>query len=146
MYSLRFRIAQWVFRNRRIAWALFAAITAFFAVGLRDVQIKTIFSDLLPKTDPYVQVFNDHRNFGNPLTMTIMVKRKDGPPGAEGAGYEKTIYNQETLAKIWQLTRDIDLAIQQNLKSSVRVAVHGGYPSPFSNCRSLSATRPASTL
>ena len=109
MYSLRFRIAQWVFRNRRIAWAFFAATTAFFAVGLRDVQIKTIFSDLLPKTDPYVQVFNDHRNFGNPLTMTIMVKRKDGPPDAAGGGYEKTIYNPETLAKIWQLTRDIDL-------------------------------------
>ncbi|MFP6680557.1 MAG: MMPL family transporter, partial [Gammaproteobacteria bacterium] len=63
-----------------------------------NVEIRTIFNDLLPVDDPFVQVFFDHRNFGNPLTMSIMVKRKDGD-----------IYNRETLKKIHQLTRDIDL-------------------------------------
>jgi hypothetical protein len=52
----------------------------------------------LPRDDPFVQVFFDHRNFGNPLTMSIMVKRKEGD-----------IYNPETLAKVYKLTRDIDL-------------------------------------
>ncbi len=82
-----------------ISLGILMAITAFFVVGLRDVQIKTIFSDLFPKNHPFVQTYKDHPNFGNPLTIVLMVKRKDGD-----------IYNAETLAKIWRMTRDIDLA------------------------------------
>lgn len=99
MLSLRFHISHWVMAHRRISWGIFAAITLFFAAGLPRVQLKTVFSDLLPKDDPFVQVFKDHPNFGNPLTMTIMVKRKNGD-----------IYNAETLNKVWQLTREVDLA------------------------------------
>ena len=99
MHSLRFRIAAWVMKHRALAWVAFALITAFFAAGLRNVELRTIFSDLLPADDPFVQVFKDHPNFGNPLTVTVMVKRKSGD-----------IYNHETLAKVWKLTRDIDLA------------------------------------
>ncbi|MGH8445423.1 MAG: efflux RND transporter permease subunit [Solimonas sp.] len=99
MESFRFRIASLVMRHRGLTALLFALITAFFAVGLRNVELKTIFSDLLPKDDPFVQVYKDHPNFGNPLTFTIMIQRKDGD-----------IYNAETLAKVWQLTRDVDLA------------------------------------
>ncbi|MDR3417901.1 MAG: MMPL family transporter [Nevskia sp.] len=99
MQSMRYRIARWVMQHRGTTAALFVAVTAFFGAGLRNVELKTIFSDLLPKDDPYVQVFKDHPNFGNPLTVTLMVKRKDGD-----------IYNAETLGKLWQLTRDIDLA------------------------------------
>ena len=82
-------------------WAsllVIAAITAFFAVGLSRVELRTIFTDLLPKNHPFVQTYKDHPNFGNPLTVTMMVKRKDGD-----------IYNPETLQKVWNLTRDIDL-------------------------------------
>src|ERR1700757_817688 len=99
MNSLRYRIARWVMSHRAGTAVFFAVITAFFAVGLRNVQLKTIFSDLLPKDDPFVQVFKDHPNFGNPLTVTLMVKHKSGD-----------IYNATTLGKVWQLTRDIDLA------------------------------------
>lgn len=70
----------------------------FFAFGLRHVELRTIFSDLLPKSHPFVQTYTDHPNFGNPLTLTIMVKRKDGD-----------IYNPETLQKVWDITREIDL-------------------------------------
>jgi len=86
-------------RHRVLVAGIFVLVTGFFCAGLRNVELKTIFSDLLPKDDPYVQVFKDHPNFGNPLTVTLMVKRKDGD-----------IYNAETLAKVWKLTRDIDLA------------------------------------
>ena len=99
MQSLRFRIAAWVMAHRGMMALVFFIITAFFAAGLRSVELKTIFSDLLPKDDPFVQVFKDHPNFGNPLTITLMIKRKNGD-----------IYNPETLGKVWQLTRDVDLA------------------------------------
>ncbi|HKY93549.1 MAG TPA: MMPL family transporter [Nevskiaceae bacterium] len=99
MYSLRFRIARWVVHHRAVSLVFFALVTAFFAAGLPRVQLQTIFSDLLPKDDPFVQVFKDHPNFGNPLTMEVMIKRKTGD-----------IYNAETIAKVWKFTRDIDLA------------------------------------
>jgi predicted RND superfamily exporter protein len=97
--SFRFRLAAWIIRHRTLGWIFFAAVTAFFAAGLRNVELRTIFSDLLPKDDPFVEVFSDHPNFGNPLTITVMLKRKNGD-----------IYNAETLAKVWQMTRDIDLS------------------------------------
>jgi predicted RND superfamily exporter protein len=99
MLPTRFRIARWVMSHRRLTWGFFVGLTAFFAVGLHGVALKTIFSDLLPKDDPFVQAFKDHPNFGNPLTITLMIKRKHGD-----------IYNPQTLDKAWQLTRDIDLA------------------------------------
>jgi predicted RND superfamily exporter protein len=109
MYGLRLRFARWVLGHRRAALWVFALITLAFACGLPRVQLRTIFSDLLPQDDPFVQVYKAHPRFGSPLTVLIMVRRKDGPAGAAGAGYDKTIYNAQTLAKVWKLTRDIDL-------------------------------------
>ncbi len=84
--------------HRVVSLVVIAAITLFFAAGLRHVELRTIFSDLLPKNHPFVQTYADHPNFGNPLTVTVMIKRKDGD-----------IYNPETLQKVWNLTREIDL-------------------------------------
>ena len=97
--GLRQRIATWVLAHRRAGLVLFVAITAFFAAGLPRVDLRTVFSDLLPGDDPFVQTFKDHPSFGNPLTVMLMLERVDGD-----------IYNAETLAKTWKLTRDIDLA------------------------------------
>jgi len=108
MEALRFRIARWVMRYRVVVAVLFVIVTIGFAVGLPGVEIRTIFSDLLPKDDPFVQTYQDHPNFGNPLTISLMIKRKLANPDAPGA--EPTIYNPDTLAKVWQVTRDIDLA------------------------------------
>ncbi len=99
MYSLRHRLAEWVVEHRRLAYLVFALITLFFAAGLPKVQLETIFSDLLPQDDPFVQVYQDHPNFGNPLTVVVMVKRRNGD-----------LYHADTLKKVWDLTRDIDLA------------------------------------
>jgi len=97
--TLRYRSAHWAVYKRKVSLTILLAITAFFAVGLSSVQIKTIFSDLFPSNHPFVQTFKDHPNFGNPLTVTVMVKRKDGD-----------IYNNETLEKVYRITREIDLA------------------------------------
>ncbi|WP_043114106.1 efflux RND transporter permease subunit [Solimonas soli] len=99
MDNLRNRLARWTIAHRRSVGIAFIALTAFFAVGMTRLDIRTIFADLLPTDDPYVQAYHDHPNFGDPLTVTIMLKRTDG----------QKIYNAETLQKIWKLTRDVDL-------------------------------------
>lgn len=111
MDNYRFRLAAWVMSNRLNAVLFFIFVTAFFAVGMKGLTIKTIFSDLLPKDDPYVQVFSDHPNFGNPLTVTVMIKRTDGD-----------IYNADTLGKVWELTRAIDLVPGINHDSLISIA------------------------
>ena len=97
--KIRQSLAEWVFNHRIIASVILGAITLFFAAGLPHVKIQTIFSDLLPVGHPFAETYRDHPNFGNPLTMTVMIQRKDGD-----------IYNTDTLQKVWDMTRDIDLA------------------------------------
>ena len=95
---MRFKLAKWVMDHRASVGIAFILVTLAFAAGLPRVDIRTIFKDLLPTDDPFVQVYFDHPNFGNPLMMSIMIKRKDGD-----------IYKPETLKKVWQMTRDVDL-------------------------------------
>lgn len=99
MKGIRYSLAEFTMKHRTFSALVLFGLTAFFAFGLKDVQLKTIFSDLFPKTHPFVQTYTDHPNFGNPLTVTLMVKRTDG----------KDVYNHETIAKVWRLTREIDL-------------------------------------
>jgi len=106
MYGLRLRFARWMLLHRKASLFVFGLITVFFAAGLPRVQLQTVFSDLLPN-DPFVQVFRDHPNFGSPLTVMMMIRRTGTDPLT---GQDATIYNAETLAKVWKLTRDIDKA------------------------------------
>ena len=97
--DLRRKLARFALGNRVLILAVMGLITVFFAVGLVRVDVKTIFSDLFPKNHPFVQVYKDHPNFGNPLTVTLMIKRTDG----------KDVFQADTLEKIWRISRDIDL-------------------------------------
>ena len=97
--SRNISLASMLMRGRGWSTAILACITAVFAWGMLNVELRTIFTDLLPSNHPFVETFKDHPNFGNPLTVTMMVKVKDGD-----------IHNPVTLQKIWDITRDIDLA------------------------------------
>lgn len=99
METLRHKIARTAVRNQWFSLAIAVVITVIFGYGLLNVQTKTIFSDLFPKTHPFVKTYLDHPNFGNPLTVSLMIKRTDG----------KDIYAAETMDKIWKISRDIDL-------------------------------------
>ena len=91
--------ARRLLRRRFTYLMVFALVTLAFSLGLPRVQLETVFSDLLPSDDPFVQVYRDHPNFGNPLTMVVMVKRREGD-----------LFNQQSLRKVWKLTQAIDLA------------------------------------
>ncbi len=96
---MRFTLARWVMNHRASVGIGFIIVTLAFMAGFPRVEIRTIFKDLLPKNDPFVQIYFDHPNFGNPLTVSLMVKAKNGD-----------IYNAKTLNKVWELTREVDLA------------------------------------
>ncbi|MFT5417503.1 MAG: putative RND superfamily exporter protein, partial [Gammaproteobacteria bacterium] len=68
---MRFRLARWVMNNRLGVGIAFLVISLAAAVGFPNVEIRTIFNDMLPVDDPFVQTFFDHRGFGNPLTMSV---------------------------------------------------------------------------
>ena len=108
---MKFAVAAWVIGNRLPIGFLFVVTTIGFGFGIPNVDIRTVFNDLLPHDDPYVQTYFAHRNFGNPLTMSIMVKRKNGD-----------IYHPETLRKVWDLTRDIDLTPGVNHEQIISIA------------------------
>jgi predicted RND superfamily exporter protein len=97
--SIRHKVARIAVHHRWYTLGIAVLISLIFGYGLLHVQVKTIFSDLFPKTHPFVKVFNDHPNFGNPLTVTLMVKRTGG----------QDIYSAETMAKLYQMSRDVDL-------------------------------------
>ncbi len=96
---MRFTLARWVMNHRASVGIGFIIVTLAFMAGFPRVEIRTIFKDLLPKNDPFVQIYFDHPNFGNPLTVSLMVKAKHGD-----------IYNAKTLDKVWKMTREVDLA------------------------------------
>ena len=96
---MNFRLAHWIMQRRGAVTIAFLVLTLIFMGGLPRVQIRTVFKDLLPRDDPYVKLYLAHPRFGNPMTMSLMVKRKHGD-----------IYHAETLRKVWNLTRDIDRA------------------------------------
>lgn len=108
---MNFRLAKWIMDHRASVGIAFILITLAFMIGIPKVQIRTIFKDLLPTNDPFVKVYFDHPNFGNPLLISIMVKRKDGD-----------IYNAETLDKVWKMTRNLDLAPYVNHDTLISIA------------------------
>ncbi len=108
---MNFRLAKWIMDRRASCGIAFILITLAFMVGIPHVQIRTIFKDLLPTNDPFVKVYFDHPNFGNPLLISVMVKRKQGD-----------IYNEETLSKVWKMTRDLDLAPYVNHDTLISIS------------------------
>lgn len=108
---MNFRLAKWIMDRRGSVGIAFIIITLIFMIGIPHVQIRTIFKDLLPKNDPFVQVYYDHPNFGNPLLISVMVKRKQGD-----------IFNHETLDKVWKMTRDLDLAPHVNHDTLISIS------------------------
>lgn len=98
--SFRHRLAAFTLGHKRSVLLVMALLTAFFAVGVTRLDVRTIFSDLFPKNHEFVKVYKDHQNFGNPLTVTLMIKRGGG----------KDIYEAPTMEKIWRISRELDLA------------------------------------
>ena len=81
---------------------VYAALTAFFSVGVvrigRSFQAQTSVADLIPAHNRVTDVFKRYQSFSKPATVEILLKVKSG-----------TIYTPQTLARIWRITRELDL-------------------------------------
>ena len=104
------QLAEWLYRYRLAALLSILLVTAFFGWELRNIDISTHFRDLYPKKHPYVQLFEKYPDFGSPFTVSLIIQVKKGD-----------IYNYETLSKIQEATRLIDLisGVNHNQVSSI---------------------------
>jgi predicted RND superfamily exporter protein len=92
-------ISVWVMKHRFLVFGIIFFITAFFAWQITQLEIKTEFSDLLPKNHPFIKVHEQYKDqLGDPLKVFLMLSVKKGD-----------IYNRETLEKVIRITDKLDL-------------------------------------
>jgi uncharacterized protein len=94
-----YRLGMWLIDHRKVVAFVTYAFTAVMLFFTFRIQMFTEFGDLLPYRHPFVQVHTRFANqFGGANNVTIMVEVKNG-----------TIFNQETLTKIFKMTQIIDV-------------------------------------
>lgn len=88
-------------------------LSVFLLIGALRMEVRTHFSDLLPKNSAIIDVFKEYGDFSSPLNVQILVRAKNG-----------TIYSPQTLGAIFKFTRDIDLlpAVDHNTIVSIASA------------------------
>ncbi len=73
-------------------------VTALFAYWGFQLHLVTSFGDLLPQDHPYVKIHNKYSGtFGGANNINIMIQVKEG-----------SIFNVDTLNKIWKMTEGLD--------------------------------------
>ncbi|MGD0946129.1 MAG: MMPL family transporter [Candidatus Binatia bacterium] len=73
-------------------------VTAMFAYWGSQLRLVTSFGDLLPQNHPYVKIHNKYSGtFGGANNINIMIQVKEG-----------SIFNVDTLNKIWRMTEGLD--------------------------------------
>lgn len=73
-------------------------VTAVFAYWAFQLQLVTSFGDLLPQNHEYIKIHNRFSGtFGGANNIMVMLEVKEG-----------TIFNPETLNKIWRMTEGLD--------------------------------------
>ncbi len=102
MASMGQKTADFLLRWRWQVIAIYIALTGFFCVGVvriaHSFKAQTSVADLVPAHNPITDVFKRYQSFSKPATVEILLKVKQG-----------TIYTPSTLARIWRITRALDL-------------------------------------
>jgi predicted RND superfamily exporter protein len=93
-----YRLGQWLIDHRKMVAIVAYGFTAVMGYYATKLEMFTEFGDLLPYRHPFVQVHTKFANqFGGANNITIMVEVKNG-----------TIFNIDTLTKIYKMTQVID--------------------------------------
>lgn len=90
-------IANWLIRFRVWVVGLIALITVVLSYSAVNIEVKTVFQDLLPNDHEYVKTHNKFKDtFGGSNLVTIMVESAEGD-----------IFQPHVLKAVDQITRDL---------------------------------------
>lgn len=82
---------------RKSVLAVVAVLTVIFAYFAQNIEVKTVFDDLMPTSHPYVQIHNEYKNtFGGTNIITFMIEAKEGD-----------IFQMPVLKKVRDLTQGL---------------------------------------
>ncbi|MFZ4783687.1 MAG: MMPL family transporter, partial [Armatimonadaceae bacterium] len=85
---------SFLIKNRKAVVLIVAVLTVLMGFLATKIEVKTIFSDLLPKNHPYVAVNQKYKStFGGSNLVTIMVEVDKGD-----------IFNEKVLSKVQKMT------------------------------------------
>ena len=93
-----YRLGEQLIERRKIVLIAVAAVTLVFAAFALQLDLVTRFDEQLPQTHEFIQTHNEYAaTVGGANTLQIMLEVKDG-----------NIFNQETLTKVFEMTKRLD--------------------------------------
>jgi hypothetical protein len=93
-----YKLGEWLIAHRQLIISAVAVVTLIFAVFASRLELISRFDEQLPQNHPFIKVHTQYAStFGGANTIMIMVEVKDG-----------TIFTQETLTKIFEMTQRLD--------------------------------------
>ena len=91
------RFAAFCIRRRTPLVGMFALMTLVLGAFASQIEIRTIFSDMLPQNHPWVQTHEEYKElFGGANVVSIMVRAEEGE-----------IFQRPLLGMIREITRDL---------------------------------------
>lgn len=99
-------------RHRTVVTALIVISTLLMAVNLFRIDVRTVFSDMVPHNHPYISVHENYRDsFAASNKVTILLKVNEGD-----------IFRLPVLEEVQRITRDLQLVSGANPTQIVSLA------------------------
>jgi len=77
--NIRLKIAQFCIRRRVLVMSCIGLLTAFFLYHASGIEVRTIFSDLMPADHEYIKTHEEYKlQFGGANTVSIMLEVEEG--------------------------------------------------------------------
>lgn len=96
--SSLYTLGQRIIVRRKLILLLITATTLFFGFFAARLDLVTRFDEQLPQNHPFIQVHNEYAaKFGGANTIMLMLEVAEG-----------TIFNQDTLTKIFHMTQALE--------------------------------------
>lgn len=93
-----YRLGEQLIVHRKVVVLVVTVLTLIFAAFAFRLQLVSRFDELLPQNHPFIKLHEEYApTFGGANTIMLMLEVKDG-----------TIFTQETLGKIFEMTQRLD--------------------------------------
>lgn len=97
MSNLVERFSAFCIRQRVLVISVLAILTLIFAIFALRMEVRTVFSDMLPQSHDYVKTHEQYKDtFGGSNMVSIMLEVDEGD-----------VFRQDVLSKVQQVTREL---------------------------------------